>query len=114
MSQACVRLFKAGVLVLTSALLVAISMAQPSAEPFDGTQGGQAPAAAPVTFTKDVAPIFQRSCQQCHQPNSIGPMSLVTYAETRPWARSIRSKVVAGEMPPVPLRPQCRHPAFEG
>ena len=31
----------------------------------------------PVTFTKDVAPIFQAKCQSCHQPNSIAPMSLI-------------------------------------
>jgi mono/diheme cytochrome c family protein len=92
MSQACVRLFRAGFLVLGCAVLVALSVAQPAAE--------QAPAAAGVTFTKDIAPIFQRSCQQCHQPDSIGPMSLVTYADARPWARSIKNKVVAGEMPP--------------
>jgi hypothetical protein len=57
-------------------------------------------AAQTVTFTKDVAPILQRSCQQCHQPASIGPMSLTTYEEVRPWARAIKTKVVAGEMPP--------------
>lgn len=55
---------------------------------------------ATVTFTKDVAPILQKNCQQCHQPGSIGPMSLTSYEEVRPWARAIRQKVVAGEMPP--------------
>jgi hypothetical protein len=41
---------------------------------------GQAadPTARPVTFSKDVAPILQNKCQQCHQPNSIAPMSLIT------------------------------------
>ena len=53
-----------------------------------------------ATFTKDVAPIFQRSCQNCHRPGSIGPMSLLTYEDARPWARSIRGKVVARAMPP--------------
>lgn len=91
MSQASVRLFRVGSFILGGALLAAMTVAQPAA---------QVPAAPSVTFTKDIAPIFQRSCQQCHQPNSIGPMSLVTYAETRPWARSIRNKVAAGEMPP--------------
>jgi hypothetical protein len=52
------------------------------------------------TFTKDVAPIFQRSCQVCHRPDSIAPMSLLTYEDARPWARSIRTKVVARDMPP--------------
>src|SRR5262245_42928348 len=43
-----------------------------------------------VTFTKDVAPIFQNKCESCHRPDSIAPMSLRTYEEARPWARSIR------------------------
>ena len=71
-----------------SALLVALS-----ASPAGAQQ--QAP-----TFTKDIAPIFQKNCMQCHQPGSIGPMSLTTYQEARPWARAIKTKVVAGEMPP--------------
>ena len=53
-----------------------------------------------MTFTKDVAPILQRSCQNCHRPGAIAPMSLLTYEEARPWARSIKQKVVAREMPP--------------
>ena len=53
-----------------------------------------------TTFTRDVLPIFQRSCQQCHRPGSGAPMSLLTYEETRPWARAIRERVVARQMPP--------------
>jgi hypothetical protein len=53
-----------------------------------------------VTFTKDIAPILQRACQNCHRPNSIAPMSLLTYQEGRPWARAIKQKVLAREMPP--------------
>ncbi len=56
--------------------------------------------ATPVTFSKDIAPIFQAKCQECHQPNSIAPMSLVTFQEARPWARSIRERVAARQMPP--------------
>src|SRR5262245_46015490 len=56
--------------------------------------------ATPVTFAKDVAPILQKNCQQCHQPGAVGPMSLTTYQEVRPWAQAIKRKVVAGEMPP--------------
>ena len=63
-----------------------------------------APAAAePVakpTFTKDIAPIFQEKCEACHRPNSIAPMSLVTFEESRPWARSIKTRVSARQMPP--------------
>ena len=53
-----------------------------------------------VTFSKDVAPILQRSCQNCHRPGSIAPMSLMTYKDARPWARSIKDKVVRRQMPP--------------
>lgn len=53
-----------------------------------------------VTFTKDVAPIFYRECVQCHRPSDLAPMSLVTYKEARPWARSIREKVITKQMPP--------------
>jgi hypothetical protein len=52
------------------------------------------------TFAKDVAPIFQKSCQTCHHQGTSAPMSLVTYDEVRPWARSIRQRVAARDMPP--------------
>src|SRR5262245_28597887 len=52
------------------------------------------------TFTKDIAPIFQEKCEACHRSDSIAPMSLVTYEETRPWAKSIRARVSARQMPP--------------
>ncbi|MEX2583277.1 MAG: cytochrome c [Gemmatimonadota bacterium] len=53
-----------------------------------------------VTFAKDVAPILQQNCQVCHQPGAIGPMSLMTYDEVRPWARVIQLRVEEREMPP--------------
>jgi hypothetical protein len=65
-----------------------------------------APADAPgeVTFTKDVAPILQRSCENCHRPNGVAPMSLATYEDARPWARAIKQRTGigprAGVMPP--------------
>lgn len=66
----------------------------------------QAPAAAEpsVTFTRDIAPILQRSCQNCHRAGQIAPMSLITYEEVRPWARAIKQRTglrdKAGAMPP--------------
>jgi len=53
-----------------------------------------------VTFTKDVAPIFYKNCTGCHRPGEIAPMSLLTYNDARPWAKSIREKVANREMPP--------------
>lgn len=57
-----------------------------------------------ITFTKDIAPILQRSCQNCHRPDSIAPMSLLTYEEVRPWAKAIKLRTSLrrgrGAMPP--------------
>ncbi len=53
-----------------------------------------------LTFTRDVAPIIHRSCSGCHRPDEVAPMSLTTYEEVRPWARSIRNRVASREMPP--------------
>ena len=58
------------------------------------------PGDTPVTFTKDIAPIFQAKCEACHRPNSIAPMSLMTFEEVRPWARSIKARVASRQMPP--------------
>ncbi len=69
-------------------LAVAAPMAQQGATP------------GPVTFVKDVAPIFQRSCQNCHRPGAVGPMPLLTYEDSRPWARAIKQRVSKREMPP--------------
>ncbi|HWI20575.1 MAG TPA: cytochrome c, partial [Vicinamibacterales bacterium] len=52
------------------------------------------------TFAKDVAPIFYSKCVECHRPTMFAPMSLVTFDEARPWAKSIRSRVAARTMPP--------------
>jgi len=52
------------------------------------------------TFTRDVAPILYRSCTSCHRPGEIGPMSLLSYRDARPWAKAIASRVSAGAMPP--------------
>src|SRR5258708_220940 len=60
---------------------------------------GQA-AAQSVTFAKDVAPILQAKCQECHRVGSMAPMSLVSYEDVRPWAKSIRDRVRTRQMPP--------------
>ena len=61
-------------------------------------------AGPPVTFTKDIAPILQRSCQNCHRPDSLAPMSLLTYEEARPYAAAIKRRTAIrskqGTMPP--------------
>jgi hypothetical protein len=62
-------------------------------------------AAPTVTFHKDVEPILQNSCQECHRAGEIGPMQLLTYEQVRPWAKGIKAAVVQGKMPPWPADP---------
>src|ERR1035438_3107130 len=59
-------------------------------------------AASPTapTYAKDIAPIIQRNCQVCHRPGEVAPMSLLSYKDVRPWAKSIKEKVLSREMPP--------------
>ena len=69
-----------------------------------GAVRAQAPAASDITFTKDIAPILQRSCENCHRADGVAPMSLSTYEEVRPFARAIKTRISigpkAGVMPP--------------
>src|ERR1051326_7052679 len=62
------------------------------------------PGSNDVTFTRDVAPVLQRSCQGCHRADGVAPMALTTYEEVRPWARAIKQRTSigpkAGVMPP--------------
>ena len=53
------------------------------------------------TFTRDVAPIFYKSCIECHRATMFAPMSLTTYEDARPYLRSIKQKVTARTMPPL-------------
>ena len=85
--------FRAGQSLRLSALTLGAALAVPVAV-------FAADAVKTPTFTKDIAPIFQEKCEACHRPDSIAPMSLKTYAETRPWVRSIKSRVESHNMPP--------------
>ena len=81
------------------------------------TTGAQAPAAGDITFTRDIAPILQRSCQECHHPDGVAPMSLVTYDEVRPWARAMKTRTGAAQPArrhaAVLRREEHRHPAVQ-
>src|SRR5437762_10408316 len=76
------------------ALLVVVSLS------LAGASSGAELSEKPVTFAKDIAPILQEKCQDCHRKGSIAPMSLLTYNETRPWAKSIKQRVAERSMPP--------------
>ena len=84
-----------------AALVAAVAAWSGSATLIGGAQDPRVPPTqnAP-TFNKDVAPIFHQKCVTCHRPAEIAPMSLITFKDVRPWARSIREKVVSREMPP--------------
>lgn len=66
-------------------------------------------APAPVTFNKQVLPILQKRCQDCHRPGEAAPMSLLSYKDARPWAKSIRSAVLTKKMPPWFADPSVGH-----
>jgi mono/diheme cytochrome c family protein len=83
--------------VVAALALVAAAIAIPAAATADSNEGAVSPK---PTFTKDILPILQKSCQECHRPGTIAPMSLLTYEDARPWARSIKEKVVTRYMPP--------------
>ena len=89
--------------MLLAVMLALVVLVPAGARPsFSAAGADQAVAgvSSPVTFSKDVAPIFQRACQDCHRPGAIAPMALLTYEDARPWARGIKQKVTAREMPP--------------
>jgi len=93
------------VFALSAALAALVALPGSSTAADSSVRAGSDTAARPVTFTKDIAPIFQARCQECHRPGSIAPMSLLTYEETRPWARSIRQRVIQRQMPPWHIDP---------
>jgi mono/diheme cytochrome c family protein len=66
-------------------------------------------AAPDVTFNRDILPILQANCQSCHRPGEIGPMPLLTYEGTRPWAKAIKSAVATRKMPPWFADPRFGH-----
>jgi cytochrome c553 len=84
-------------MVMTKRLLMILGSACLLASP---AAAQSAPAASAPTFNKDVAPILFANCITCHRPGEVAPMSLLTYADARPWAKGIKAKVVAHEMPP--------------
>jgi hypothetical protein len=90
------RRTRTGAVAAWSIAVLAAALSQPAT--------AQQPPRRDVTFTKDVAPILQRSCQNCHRPEGVAPMPLVTYEDVRPWARAIKQRTSigphAGVMPP--------------
>lgn len=59
-----------------------------------------------ITWAADVMPIFQGKCQECHRPDSIAPMSLLTYEQVKPFAPVIKYRVENRVMPPWHINPE--------
>jgi mono/diheme cytochrome c family protein len=91
---------------LASALAVALALG-------GSARAERAAAQEAPTFAEDVAPLLFESCAHCHQPNGIGPMSLLGYQDARRWARRIREKVASREMPPWHLDPTVGVQAYK-
>jgi hypothetical protein len=68
-----------------------------------------APNTAPVTFNKEVLPILQKRCQDCHRPGEVAPFSMLNYKDARPWAKSIKAAVLSKKMPPWFADPSVGH-----
>src|SRR3954463_10560920 len=75
-------------------------VAVPGVFPFPLIFAAAAFGAPDPTFYKDVLPILQNRCQECHRPGEIGPMPLLTYQQARPWAAAIKESVLLKKMPP--------------
>ena len=80
-------------LLLAAAAAAVVALPAPAA--------AQSANADDVTFSRDIAPILQRSCQKCHRPDALAPMSLLSYAEVRPWARAIKNRTGLRDKPGV-------------
>jgi hypothetical protein len=65
--------------------------------------------AANSSFDRDVLPVLQKNCQTCHRPGEVAPMSFMTYQETRPWAKAIKTAVLSKKMPPWYADPKYGH-----
>src|SRR5690242_8073062 len=87
---------KRSILAISLFSLAAICGYAPATISADGGKS----AGKQISFSKDVAPILFKNCAQCHRPDDIGPFSVLSYKDARPWAKSIREKVLSREMPP--------------
>lgn len=90
----------------TAAFGCTIGMGPAAGLPAGGTK--QAQGVSTVTYTRDVAPILQKSCQGCHRPGEIGPFPLQTYQQARRWAAAIKDYTGRRAMPPWKAEPGVR------
>ena len=58
------------------------------------------PITTKLTWTQEISRIVYKHCASCHREGGAAPMALITYDETRPWAKAIRDEVAERRMPP--------------
>jgi hypothetical protein len=92
--------------LLVAVCLTALCAVSPS---FSRQDTPRSPSGAPPTFYRDVLPILQNHCQACHREGEIGSMPLVTYEQTRPFARAIANATSQKKMPPWFADPGIGH-----
>ena len=83
------------VTTLTVATVVVMGLSLPAATPSADVDTRDTP-----TYNEHIGQLLFDNCASCHRPNQIAPMSLLSYQDARKWARAIKAKVVAREMPP--------------
>jgi peroxiredoxin len=56
--------------------------------------------AVAVTYYRDVLPILQTHCQECHRPGEVAPFALMTYRQAVNWADDVKEFTRSRKMPP--------------
>jgi len=86
--------------ILTAGFITVFCVVLSGAKASDKDKSAKTTDLAALTFTRDIAPILYSKCADCHRPGEAAPFSVLAYKDVRPWARSIKDKVVSHEMPP--------------
>ena len=91
---------RVGLVLLGTLAVIATTMHAAAPLALSELANGRVEGAAVPTFTKDVAPIIFNNCTTCHRAGEVAPMTFLSYEDVRPWAKVIKTKVQAREMPP--------------
>jgi hypothetical protein len=85
------------ILAIATTLVIFVATSATAAAPTPNSNDAEA---GSVTWAEHVAPILFENCASCHRPGQTAPMSLLSYADTRPWAKSLRRVTTERVMPP--------------
>lgn len=73
----------------------------------DGSTADGGPVGTP-TWWRDIKPITDQMCSNCHRAGGIGPFEISTYAQARPMSRVFANVTQARTMPPWHAADGCR------